>query len=86
MTPADRVRKAAEPKGGGVVIRETYTLLPKESHQLDEIRTNLARMGWNATRSEIVRAGLLAMGKMKDAKKLQALMGSVPKLKTGRPT
>lgn len=80
--PEARVTKT--PPGSGRAVRESVTLLPEESQIIDNLRLRLATVGIIPNRSEIIRAGILAMRNL-DAKTLEELMGKVPKLKPGRP-
>lgn len=80
--PTAPVGKA--PPGAGRAVRESLTLLPEESQIIDSLRLRLATVGVIPNRSEILRAGILAMRDL-DAQALDELLGKVPKLKPGRP-
>lgn len=66
-------------------MRESLTLLPEESAIIDNLRLRLATVGVIPNRSELLRAGILALKDL-DAKVLDELLGKVPKLKPGRPS
>lgn len=72
------------PPGAGRAVRESLSLLPEESQIIDTLRLRLATVGVIPNRSELLRAGILAMKDL-DAKALDELLGKVPKLKPGRP-
>lgn len=72
------------PPGAGRAVRESLSLLPEESQIIDNLRLRLATVGVIPNRSELLRAGILAMKDL-DAKALDELLGKVPKLKPGRP-
>ena len=73
------------PPGSGQAVRESLTLLPEESAIIDNLRLRLATVGVIPNRSELLRAGILALKDL-DAKVLDELLGKVPKLKPGRPS
>ncbi|GEC95830.1 hypothetical protein ZRA01_19030 [Zoogloea ramigera] len=84
-----RVAPAKAPEGkrptrSGQAVRESLTLLPDESAIIDSLRLRLATVGIIPNRSELIRAGLLAMRDL-DAETLAQLLEKVPKLKPGRP-
>jgi hypothetical protein len=89
--PAPATPKLVKPAGGkrppgsGQVVRESLTLLPEESAIIDNLRLRLATVGVIPNRSELLRAGILALKDL-DAKVLDELLAKVPKLKPGRPT
>ncbi len=76
---------AKRPPGSGQAVRESLTLLPEESAIIDNLRLRLATVGVIPNRSELLRAGILALKDL-DAKVLDELLGKVPKLKPGRPS
>ncbi len=82
VVPEAPVSKA--PPGAGRAVRESLSLLPEESQIIDNLRLRLATVGVIPNRSELLRAGILAMKDL-DAKALDELLGKVPKLKPGRP-
>ena len=78
-------QKGKKPAGDGQAVRESLTLLPEESQVIDEVRLRLAARGVIPNRSEVIRAGILALRDM-NGEDLAKLLGGVPKLKPGRPT
>jgi hypothetical protein len=72
------------PKGESVIIRETFSLPPDESRQIDALRMRAAQAGVLLNRSEVVRAGIAALATLNE-NKFSAVTNDVPKLKTGRP-
>ena len=78
-------QKGKKPAGDGQAVRESLTLLPEESQVIDAVRLKLAAMGVIPNRSEVIRAGILALREMpEDA--LSKTLARVPKLRPGRPT
>ena len=66
------------------VIRDAFTF-PEEDYQLiSKLRDRLLSNAVNASKSEVLRAGLIALDRMGD-RKLVELIGSLTKIKTGRP-
>lgn len=82
--PGSRVTKKST-TGEGAIIRETFSLPPEDSVLIDRIRQRTAAQGVMVNRSEVVRAGLLALVSMGD-EAVAGLAGRVPKMKTGRPS
>lgn len=80
-----KVPGAKRPPGSGQAVRESLTLLPEESAIIDNLRLRMATVGVIPNRSELLRAGILALKDL-DAKVLEELLGKVPKLKPGRPS
>jgi len=83
FVPGTRVTRK-RPKGESVIIRETFSLPPGESAQIDTARQRSAMTGLMVNRSEIIRAGIAALQVLDDATFLR-IVSAVPKLKTGRP-
>lgn len=75
-------------KNGALVkkklVRDSFTIPKSEYVALTEIKQRAIRAGRPAKKSEILRAGIMALTLMSDAELLAAL-GMVPSLKTGRP-
>ncbi len=75
---------AKVPPGAGRAVRESISLLAEESKVIDELRVKLAALGIIPNRSEVLRAGILALNNL-SALELEKLVQKVPKLKPGRP-
>lgn len=73
------------PTGAGRAVRESISLLSEESKVIDELRVKLAALGTIPNRSELLRAGILALNDL-SAFELEKLVKKVPKLKPGRPS
>lgn len=78
-----RVKKK-ESVGDSAIIRETFSLPPGDSDLIDELRQRSAAQGVMLNRSEMLRAGLVALCALPDSK-LVEIGNQVPKMKTGRP-
>jgi len=77
---ADKADKARKPK----LVRDSFTIPKNEYAVLDALKLRAARLGRPAKKSEVLRAGVMALSGMGDAAFLASLTG-VPAVKTGRP-
>ncbi len=78
--PAAKPAKAHKPK----LVRDSFTM-PKDEYQaLDTLKARALGLEKHVRKSELLRAGLRALGAMNDRAFLNAI-GAVPTLKTGRP-
>jgi hypothetical protein len=68
-----------------LVVRDTFSMPANNYEIIDRVRNKVAKEGLIYTRSEIVRAGLLAIGSM-SINDLLHLLGSVERMKPGRKT
>lgn len=66
------------------VVRDSFTMPQSEYLKIAEIKGICLKAGMPVKKSEILRAGLKALGAMSAAQLKQALTG-VEKIKTGRP-
>jgi hypothetical protein len=81
-----------EPEESGVlkkpepakVIRDSFTLPAQDYELITRIKQRCLQAALNATKSEVIRAGLHALDQMED-EELLAMIGSLEKVKTGRP-
>lgn len=81
--PAAAGEKAAKPKKPKLV-RDSFTIPKNEFAVLDDLKLRAARLGRPAKKSEVLRAGIMALAAMGDAAFLASVTG-VPAVKTGRP-
>ena len=68
---------------GQFVVRDTFSMPPKDYDVIEKIRTTMAKQGHVHTKSEVIRAGLLALESMQ----LQEMVwrfSAVEKIKPGR--
>ena len=77
---ADKADKAKKPK----LVRDSFTIPKNEVSVLDDLKLRAARLGRPAKKSEVLRAGIMALAAMGDAAFLATVTG-VPAVKTGRP-
>ena len=77
---ADKADKAKKPK----LVRDSFTIPKNEVAVLDDLKLRAARLGRPAKKSEVLRAGIMALAAMGDAAFLATVTG-VPAVKTGRP-
>jgi hypothetical protein len=77
---ADKADKPKKPK----LVRDSFTIPKTEYAVLEELKARAARLGRPSKKSEVLRAGIMALGAMGDAAFL-ASVGAVPAIKTGRP-
>ena len=66
------------------LVRDSFTIPKTEYSAIDALKRRAARAGLPSKKSELLRAGLMALSAMGDAS-FQAAMDAVPRLKTGRP-
>jgi hypothetical protein len=66
------------------VIRDSFTMPAQEYDRIGQTRSRCLKSGVSITKSEVLRAGLAALGQMSEAD-LLALVRALPKVKTGRP-
>jgi hypothetical protein len=76
----DKADKAKKPK----LVRDSFTIPKNEVSVLDDLKLRAARLGRPAKKSEVLRAGIMALAAMGDAAFLATVTG-VPAVKTGRP-
>lgn len=74
---ADKPRKAK-------LVRDSFTIPKSEYTVLEELKLRAANLGRPAKKSEVLRAGVMALAAMGDAAFLASVTG-VPAIKTGRP-
>ena len=77
---ADKADKARKPK----LVRDSFTIPKNEYTVLEDLKMRAARLGRPAKKSEVLRAGVMALAAMGDAAFLASVSG-VPAVKTGRP-
>jgi hypothetical protein len=72
--------KAKKPK----LVRDSFTIPKDEFTVLEALKLRAAKLGRPAKKSEVLRAGVMALAAMGDAAFLSCVAG-VPAVKTGRP-
>lgn len=75
-----KAEKPRKPK----LVRDGFTMPKDEYAAIDALKARAARAGRPAKKSEILRAGLKALGAMADSAFLSSLK-AIPSIKTGRP-
>jgi len=78
--PAAKPAKAHKPK----LVRDSFTIPKDEYAVLEALKSRALGLGQHVRKSELLRAGIQALGAMNDGAFLKAV-GAVPTLKTGRP-
>lgn len=78
-TPA--TEKPRKPK----LVRDSFTIPKAEYAAIDALKQRAAQAGHSAKKSELLRAGLMALGAM-TAPAFLAALRAVPAIKTGRPS
>lgn len=92
---ADSTSAAAAPQGaagaGGVekekkikLVRDSFTMPKPEYAAIDVLKARAARLGRPSRKSEMLRAGVMALSAMPDGQ-LLGLLAGLPAIKTGRP-
>ena len=78
---ASKVKPPKKPK----LVRDSFTM-PKDEYQaIDSLKERATQLKRNAKKSELLRAGIMALSAMDDPS-LAAILAKVPALKTGRPS
>ena len=70
--------------GDSSIVRETFSLPPEDSALIDTLRQRIAAQGVLLNRSEVLRAGLVALNTL-PASLLADAANRVMKMKPGRP-
>lgn len=91
---ADSTRAAAAQgaaAAGGVekekkikLVRDSFTMPKPEYAAIDVLKARAARLGRPSRKSEMLRAGVMALSAMPDGQ-LLGLLAGLPAIKTGRP-
>lgn len=79
--PAAATEKDRKPK----LVRDSFTIPKNEYAAIDTLKTRALAMGLAVKKSELLRAGLMALEGLSDAR-LRTALAAVPTLKTGRPS
>jgi len=77
-------RPKKETKGGYNLVRDSFTIPAREYQAIDELKQRYLDNGVHMKKSEILRAGLLALSAM-DSEELNAVAERVERIKPGRP-
>lgn len=73
-----------EDKGNDRLVRDSFTIPAKEYEVIDDLKKRYLENGIHMKKSEILRAGLLALSSM-DLEDLKAVAERVERIKPGRP-
>lgn len=79
--PAAKPSKVKKPK----LVRDSFTIPKDEYAVLAELKQRCVKLSHPTKKSELLRAGIKALAGMSD-KSLQAVLKTVPSIKTGRPS
>ncbi len=79
----EKIEKAEKPKKPKLV-RDSYTIPKAEYQAMDALKQRATALGQPPKKSEMLRAGIMALAGLSDAALLAAL-AAVPAIKTGRP-
>lgn len=66
------------------LVRDSFTIPKNEYAAIDALKTRAISLGLSVKKSELLRAGLMALQGLGDAA-YKAALAAVPTLKTGRP-
>ncbi len=75
-----KLLKAKKPK----LVRDSFTIPKLEYLKLEELKHRSVKLGNSIKKSELIRAGIMALAAMSDTNFLKAI-NAVPAVKTGRP-
>ena len=79
----EKIEKTEKPKKPKLV-RDSYTIPKAEYQAMDALKQRATALGQPPKKSELLRAGIMALAGLSDAALLAAL-AAVPAIKTGRP-
>lgn len=79
--PPAAAKKSKRPK----VVRDSFTMPKAEYAKIDELKALGLSVGVSAKKSELLRAGLIALSKF-SASQLKAALNALDNVKTGRPS
>lgn len=83
--PQGAVRVAGVEKEKKVkLVRDSFTMPKSEYAAIDVLKARAARLGRPSKKSEMLRAGVMALSAMPDGQ-LLGLLAGLPAIKTGRP-
>ncbi len=86
MTQSKKSKAAApEKEKKSKLVRDSFTIPKDEYAAIDALKARALPLGVAIKKSELLRAGLMALAAMSDAK-FKAALAAVPTLKTGRPS
>lgn len=80
MAPANDKSASKKPK----LVRDSFTIPKNEFAAIEALKARAIALGTSVKKSELLRAGLMALQGMSDAA-YKAAVAAVPTLKTGRP-
>ena len=66
------------------VVRDSFTMPQNEYLKITEIKELCLKAGMQVKKSEVLRAGVIALSAMNE-KQMQAALSALDKIKTGRP-
>ena len=66
------------------LVRDSYAMPEAEYARIGELKKRLAALGSEAKKSELLRGGIAVLATLTDGE-LKAVMGSIERIKTGRP-
>lgn len=78
------VKPATTARSEARVIRDTFSITAVDYELIPAIKKRCMRAGIDTNKSEILRAGLIALSQMTD-EQLEAAMSEVERVKPGRP-
>ena len=85
MSPEKKTKDSSAAKAKKVkLVRDSFCMPKDEYAQIELLKQRLLALGKAVKKSELLRAGVLALARADDDS-LQAYLEAVPNLKTGRP-
>lgn len=79
-----KAKPSSEKEKKPKLVRDSFTMPKNEYAAFDALKERALQLGVSVKKSELLRAGLLALAQLNDTS-LKAAMAAVPTLKTGRP-
>jgi hypothetical protein len=78
--PAKQTNKEKRPK----LVRDSFTMPENDYSKIKSLKLRCLQMGLEMKKSELLRAGLLALETLDDTE-LRVTLDTIEKIKTGRP-
>jgi hypothetical protein len=66
------------------LVRDCFAMPEQEYGRIAEVKKRLSALGYDAKKSEVLRAGIAVLAALNDAE-LKAVMARIDRIKTGRP-
>ena len=83
-TAAAKAKKKPAKQKKVKLVRDCFAMPEQEYGRIAEVKKRLSALGYDAKKSEVLRAGIAVLAALNDAE-LKAVMARIDRIKTGRP-